>query len=215
MQQYNVIATTTVRPRQQQEQLRKTTIQTTIQHVAHLLVVHVDDATAAAAAAHCVHLKSDLVTFLIPRTTWKTKQEPWTTTTLQSRGTKQQQRPQPNNHQDFFLRFTRLKHVLLVPTIVPVPPITTRTRRRTTSQQEQQAILVLVQQRVIHNHTQNRCRGDCRHLFYQTVDNYLVVWVSIYYHKIIHKHVLLSSHRSSNSTANHNSDNKNNNKMIR
>ena len=36
MQQYNVIATTTVRPRQQQEQLRKTTIQTKIQHVAHL-----------------------------------------------------------------------------------------------------------------------------------------------------------------------------------
>ena len=77
MQQYNVIATTTVHPRQLEEQLRKTTIQTTIQHVAHLLVVHVDDA----AAAHCVHLKSDQVTFLIPRTTWKTKQEPWTPTT--------------------------------------------------------------------------------------------------------------------------------------
>ena len=70
MQQCNVIATTTVRPRQQQEQLRKTTIQTTIQHVAHLPVVHVDDATAAAAAAaaaNCVHLNSDLVTFLIPK----------------------------------------------------------------------------------------------------------------------------------------------------
>ena len=76
MQQYNVIAMTTVRPRQQQEQLRKTTIQTTIQHVAHLPVVDVDDATTAAAAANCVHLNSDLVTFLIPRTTWKTKQEP-------------------------------------------------------------------------------------------------------------------------------------------
>ena len=152
MQQYNVIATTTVRPRQQQEQLRKTTIQTTIQqHVTHLPVLDVDDA-AAAAAANCVDLNSDLVTFLIPRTAWKTKQEPWTTTTPQSRGTKQQQRPQPNDnshyHQDFFLRFTRLKHVLLV----PVPPITTRTRR-TTSQQEQQAILVLVQQHIIHNHT--------------------------------------------------------------
>ena len=59
--------TTTVCPRQQQEQLRKTTIQTTIQHVAHLPVVHVDDATAAAAAANCVHLNSDLVTFLIPK----------------------------------------------------------------------------------------------------------------------------------------------------
>ena len=31
MQQYNVIAMTTVHQRQQQEQLRKTTIQTTIQ----------------------------------------------------------------------------------------------------------------------------------------------------------------------------------------
>ena len=72
-----------------------------------------------------------------------------------------------------FLRFTRLKHVLLV----PVPPPTTR--RRTTSQHEQPAILVLVQQHVIHNHTQNRCRGDRRHLFYQTVDNYLVIWVYI------------------------------------
>ena len=72
MQQYNVIATTTVRLRQQQEQLRKTTIQTTIQHVAHLPVVDVDDATAAAAAAaNCVR-----ATFLIPRTTWKTKQGP-------------------------------------------------------------------------------------------------------------------------------------------
>ena len=70
MQQCNVIATTTVRPRQQQEQLRKTTIQTTIQHVAHLPVVDVDDATAAA-AANCVR-----ATFLIPRTTWKTKQGP-------------------------------------------------------------------------------------------------------------------------------------------
>ena len=66
MQQYNMIATTTVRPRQQQEQLRKTTIQTTIQHVAHLPVVDVDDATAAA-AANCVHLNSDLVTYLIPK----------------------------------------------------------------------------------------------------------------------------------------------------
>ena len=46
-----MIATTTVRPRQQREQLRKTTIQTTIQHVAHLPVVDVDDATAA---ANCV-----------------------------------------------------------------------------------------------------------------------------------------------------------------
>ena len=70
MQQCNVIATTTVRPRQQQEQLRKTTIQTTIQHVAYLPVVDVDDATAAA-AANCVR-----ATFLIPRTTWKTKQGP-------------------------------------------------------------------------------------------------------------------------------------------
>ena len=94
---------------------------------------------------------------------------------LQSRGTKQQQRPQPNNHHDFFLRFTRLKDVLLV----PVPLIITRTRRRTTSQQEQQAILVLVQQHVIHNHTQNRCRGDRRHLFYQIADNYVVIWVYI------------------------------------
>ena len=67
MQQYNVIATTTVRARQQQEQLRKTTIQTTIQHVAHLPVVDVDDATAAAAT--CVHLNSGSATFLIPRTT--------------------------------------------------------------------------------------------------------------------------------------------------
>ena len=66
MQQYNVIATTTVRPRQQQEQLRKTTIQTTIQHVAHLPVVDVDDATTAAAAT-CVHLNSSLATFLIPK----------------------------------------------------------------------------------------------------------------------------------------------------
>ena len=66
MQQYNMIATTTVRPRQQQEQLRKTTIQTTIQHVAHLPVVDVDDATTAA-AANCVHLNSDLVTYLIPK----------------------------------------------------------------------------------------------------------------------------------------------------
>ena len=63
-------------------------------------------------------------------------------------------------------------------------PVTTRTRRRTTSQQEQQAILVLVQQHVIHNPTQNRCRGDRRHLFYQTVDNYLGY---TYYHKIIYK----------------------------
>ena len=47
MQQYNVIATTTVRPRQRQESLCKTTIQTTIQHVTHLPVVDVDDATAA------------------------------------------------------------------------------------------------------------------------------------------------------------------------
>ena len=35
-----------------------------------------------------------------------------------------------------------------------------------TSQQEQQAILVLVQQHVIHNHTQSRCRGDRRHLLF-------------------------------------------------
>ena len=79
MQQCNAIATTTVRPRQQQEQLRKTTIQTTIQHVAHLPVVDVDNATAATIAT-CVHLNSGPATFLIPRTTWKTKQEPWTTT---------------------------------------------------------------------------------------------------------------------------------------
>ena len=72
MQQCNVIATTTVRPRQQQEQLRKTTIQTTTQHVAHLPVVDVD-ATAAAATANCVHLNSGPATFLIPRTTWKKK----------------------------------------------------------------------------------------------------------------------------------------------
>ena len=179
MQQCNVIATTTVRPRQQQEQLRKTTIQTTTQHVAHLPVVDVD-ATAAAATANCVHLNSGPATFLIPRTTWEKNQGPMNCHNLQSRATKQQQRPQPNNHQDFFLRFKRLKHVLLVPTLVPVPPITTRTtRRRTTSQQEQQAILVLIQQHVIHNHTQNRCRGHRRHLFYQTVDNYLVIWVYI------------------------------------
>ena len=68
MQQYNVIAMTTVGQRHQQEQLRKTTIQTTIQHVAHLLVVH--------ATATCVHLNSGSATFLIPRTTWKTKQGP-------------------------------------------------------------------------------------------------------------------------------------------
>ena len=53
MQQYNVIATTTVGQRQQQEQLRKTTIQTTIQHVAHLLVVHVDDAATATTCYLC------------------------------------------------------------------------------------------------------------------------------------------------------------------
>ena len=189
MQQYNVIVTTTVRPRQQQEQLRKTTIQTTIQHVAHLPVVHVDD--AAAAAANCVHLNSDLVTFLIPKEQL-------------GKQTKNHGPPQPHSHEEpnsnndhnqiiiknSFLQFTRLKHVLLV----PVPPISTRTRRRTTSQQEQQAILVLVQQHVIHNHTQKCCRGDRRHLFHQTVDNYLVIWVYIL-HKIIHKHVLLSSHR--------------------
>ena len=132
MQQYNVIATTTVRPRQQQEQLRKTTIQTTIQHVTHLPVVHVDATTAA--AANCVHLNSNLVTFLIPRTTWKTKQAPQPHS---------HEEPNSNNDhnkiiiiiiiQDFFLHNTRLKHVLLVPTVVPVPPITTRTRRRTTS----------------------------------------------------------------------------------
>ena len=149
MQQYNVIAMTTVGQRQQQEQLRKTTIQTTIQHVAHLPGVDVDDATPVAAT--CVHLNSGPATFLIPRTTWKTKQGPKDHHNPQSQGTKQQQRQQPSNHQDFFFRFTRLKHVLLVPTIVPVPPITKR--RRTTSQQEQQAILVLVQQHVIHNHT--------------------------------------------------------------
>ena len=84
MQQYNVIATTTVRPRQQQEQLRKTTIQTTIQHVAHLPVVHVDAATTAT----CVH---GLATFLIARTTWKTNQGPMDHHNPQSRGTKQQQ----------------------------------------------------------------------------------------------------------------------------
>ena len=66
---------TTVRQRQQQEELRKTTIQTTIQHVAHLPVVDIDDATAATIAT-CVHLDSGPATFLIPRTTWKTKQEP-------------------------------------------------------------------------------------------------------------------------------------------
>ena len=68
MQQYNVISITTVGQQQQQEQLRKTTIQTTIQHVAHLSVVHVDAATAT-----CVHLKSGPATFLIPRTTWTRK----------------------------------------------------------------------------------------------------------------------------------------------
>ena len=67
MQQYNVIAMTTVGQRQQQEQLRKTTIQTTIQHVAHLPVVHVDATTAPAAT--CVHLNSGPATFLIRRTT--------------------------------------------------------------------------------------------------------------------------------------------------
>ena len=66
MQQYNVIATTTVCQRQQQEQLRKTTIQTTIQHVAHLPVVDIDDATAATIATS-VHLNSGPATFLIPR----------------------------------------------------------------------------------------------------------------------------------------------------
>ena len=104
--------------RQQQEQLCKASIQTTIQHVAHLPVVHVDATTAPAT---CVHLNSGPATFLIRRTTWKTNQGPMDHHNPQSRGTKQQQRPQPNNHQDFFLRFTRLKHVLLVPTIVPVP----------------------------------------------------------------------------------------------
>ena len=86
-----MIATTTVRPRQQQEQLRKATIQTTIQHVAHLPVVDVDDATAAA-AANCVHLNSDLVTYLIPKEQLgKQTKDQRTTTTPQSRGTKQQQ----------------------------------------------------------------------------------------------------------------------------
>ena len=66
---------TTVRQRpkqeqQGQEQLRKTTIQTTIEHVAHLPVVDVD----AAANATYVHLNSSLATFLIARTTWKTNQ---------------------------------------------------------------------------------------------------------------------------------------------
>ena len=65
MQQYNVIAMTTVGQRQQQEQLCETTIQTSIQHVTHLPVVHVDATTAA--AANCVHLNSDLATFLIPK----------------------------------------------------------------------------------------------------------------------------------------------------
>ena len=124
MQQYNVIATTmTVCPRQQeqqeQEQLRKTTIQTTIQHVAHLPVVHVDATTAPAAT--CVHLNSGPATFLIRRTTWKTNQGPKDHHNPAVTSNQTQQRPQPNNHQDFFLRFTRLKHVLLVPTIVPVP----------------------------------------------------------------------------------------------
>ena len=32
-----------------------------------------------------------------------------------------------NHHQDFFLHITRLKHVLHVPTTVPVPAVTTRT----------------------------------------------------------------------------------------
>ena len=53
---------------------QETTIQTTIQHVQHLPVVHVDATTAP--AANCVHLNSGLVTFLIPRTTWKTNQGP-------------------------------------------------------------------------------------------------------------------------------------------
>ena len=53
---------TTVGQRQQQEQLRKTTIQTTMQHVAHLLVVDVD-------CCCCLYLKSGPATFLIPRTT--------------------------------------------------------------------------------------------------------------------------------------------------
>ena len=66
MQQYNVIAMTTVRQRQQQAQLRKTTIQTTIQHVAHLPVVDIDDATATTIATS-VHLNSGPATFLIPR----------------------------------------------------------------------------------------------------------------------------------------------------
>ena len=98
---------------------QKTTIQTTIQHVAHLPVVDVDATTAA--AANCVHLNSDLVTFLIPRTTWKTNQGPKDNHNPAVTSNQTQQRPQPNNHQDFFLGFKRLQHVLLVPTIVPVP----------------------------------------------------------------------------------------------
>ena len=99
MQQYNVIAMTTVRQRQQQEQLRKPTIQTTIHHVTHLPVVHVD------AAGTCVHLNSSPATFLIPRTTWKTNQGPMNHHNPQSRGTKQQQRPQQNNNHHHHPRF--------------------------------------------------------------------------------------------------------------
>ena len=105
--------------------------------------------------------------------------------------------------QDFFLRFTRLKHVLLV----PVPPITTRTRRTRSHSGPGPTT----------HHPQLRTKSVpwCSSSpFYQTVDNYLVIWVYIYYHKIIYKHVLFSRHRCSNSTGNHNSDNKNNNKMI-
>ena len=97
-------------------------------------------------------------------------------------GTKQQQRPQQQNHHQDNAVVGGDKHCMdptnsaetriwffisrEIKTCPPCPNNRTSTSpaTRTTSQQEQQAILVLVQQHVIHNHTQNRCRGDYRHL---------------------------------------------------
>ena len=198
---------TTVGQRQQQEQLRKTTIQTTIQHVAHLPVVDVD------ATATCVHLNSGLATFLIARTTWKTNQGPMDHHNPQSRGTKQQQRPQPNDNHHHHPRFLFALHK--IKTCPPCPSTTNNNKNkknykltRTTSHSGPGPTT---------HHPQLRTKSVpwCSlSPFYQTVDNYLVIWVYIYYHKIIYKHVLLSRHRCSNSTGNHNSDNKNNNKRI-
>ena len=65
IQQYNMIAMTTVCQQQQEQQEQeqeqeqcKTTTQTTIQRVAHLLVVDVNDVATAADAATRVHLNS-------------------------------------------------------------------------------------------------------------------------------------------------------------